>query len=165
MSALEESGATWTKANSMKTASEIMQAEVRTLSPDSTLREAAELLGLWNVSGAPVVDEYGALVGVVSESDLLSEARKRAAIPRTAAFGVFLPVEDALWRIYHEGATLLVGEVMSTKLAMASPDTPLDELGRMLVNRRINRIPVVDDSEKLVGIVTREDVLKALFGL
>lgn len=149
----------------MKTASEIMQTEVRTLSTEATLREAAELLGLWNVSGAPVVDEQGALVGVVSESDLLSEARKRAAIPRTAAFGVFLPVEDALRRIYHEGATLLVGEVMSTKLATASPDTPLDELGRMLVNRRINRIPVVDDAEKLVGIVTREDVLKALFGL
>ncbi len=149
----------------MKTASEIMQADVRTLSPETTLREAAELLGLWNVSGAPVVDEQGALMGVVSESDLLSEARKRAAIPRTAAFGVFLPVEDALRRIYHEGATLQVAGVMSTNLTTATPDTTLDDLGRMLVQRRINRIPVVDDAGKLVGIVTREDVLKALFGL
>lgn len=149
----------------MKTAAQILQAQVHTLSPDATLREAAELLGLWNVSGAPVVDSQGNLVGVVSESDLLSEARKRAALPRTAAFGVFLPVEDALKRIYHEGATLLVGEVMSTNLVTATADTPVDEIGRLLVQRKINRIPVVNIEGKLVGIVTREDVLRSLFGL
>jgi len=149
----------------MKTASEIMHTEVRTLAPETTLREAAELLGIWQVSGAPVVDSNGKLVGVVSESDMLSEARKRAALPRTAAFGVFLPVEDALKRIYHDGATLLVGEVMSTNVVTATPATSVEELGRTLVQRRINRIPVVDDNGQLAGIVTREDVLKALFGL
>ena len=149
----------------MKTTSEIMHTEVRTLAPETTLREAAELLGIWQVSGAPVVDSNGKLVGVVSESDMLSEARKRAALPRTAAFGVFLPVEDALKRIYHDGATLLVGEVMSTNVVTATPVTSLEELGRTLVQRRINRIPVLDDKGQLVGIVTREDVLKALFGL
>lgn len=147
----------------MTTAADILRTPVRTLPADTTLREAAALLGAWQVSGAPVVDENGALVGIVSESDLLSEARKRAGLPRTAAFGVWLPVEDALRRIYHDGANLLVREVMTADVLTATPDTPVDELGALLVKRRINRIPIMSEDGALVGIVTREDVLRAIY--
>ncbi|MFM7321443.1 MAG: CBS domain-containing protein [Armatimonadota bacterium] len=147
----------------MITAADILQTPVRTLPADTTLRDAAALLGAWQVSGAPVVDETGALVGIVSESDLLSEARKRAGLPRTAAFGVWLPVEDALRRIYHDGAHLLVREVMTGDVLTATPETSVDELGATMVKRRINRIPIVSGDGTLLGIVTREDVLRAIY--
>jgi CBS domain-containing protein len=147
----------------MTTAADILKTPVRTLPAETTLRDAAALLGAWQVSGAPVVDESGALVGIVSESDLLSEARKQAGLPRTAAFGVWLPVEDALRRIYHDGAHLLVREVMTRDVLTATADTPVDALGATMVKRRINRIPIVDAEGALLGIVTREDVLRAVF--
>lgn len=149
----------------MKTASDIMVREVKTIPVEATLREAAEMLSLWQVSGAPVTGADGKLAGILSESDLLSEARKRAGMPRIAAFGIFLPVEESLQRIYHDGATLQVGDVMTTKVLTVRGDTPLDEVGETMVRRRINRIPVVDADGAVVGIVTREDLLKALFGI
>lgn len=149
----------------MKTARDIMTRDVKTIPAEATLREAAELLSLYHISGAPVVDAAGNVVGILSESDLLSEARKRAALPSIAAFGLFRPVVDALQRIYHDGATLLVEEVMTRKVENIGPETSLHEIGDILARRRINRLPVVDDDGKLLGIITREDLLKAIFHL
>ena len=73
-----------------KTAGEVMTRDVIVLTPEMTLREAAELLATKAISGAPVVDEDGKVVGMLSESDLISEAKKRAALPRVAAFGFFM---------------------------------------------------------------------------
>lgn len=149
----------------MKTARDIMTSDVKTIPADATLQQAAELLAHHQISGAPVVDAAGAVVGMLSESDLLSEARKRAALPSIAAFGLFRPVVDALQRIYHDGASLLVEEVMTRKVETVAPETSLHEIGEILARRRINRLPVVDSDGKLLGIVTREDLLKSIFHL
>lgn len=149
----------------IKTAAEIMTREVKTIPAEATLREAAEMLSLFDISGAPVVDETGKVVGMLSESDLLSEAKKRAALPRLAAFGVFLAPEESLQRIYRDGATLLVREIMTSHVQTISPETSVDEAADILLRRKINRLPVVDDQNRLLGIVTREDILRAIFGI
>jgi CBS domain-containing protein len=149
----------------MATAQDIMTKSVITILETDTLREAATLLTEKHISGAPVVDETGALVGVLSESDLLSESRRRAALPRVAAFGIFLPSEESLERIYDGGANLLVRDVMTRDVFTAPESISLHELGETMLRRKINRVPIVDDSGALQGIVTREDILKAIYHL
>lgn len=149
----------------METMAEIMTRAVVTISEDATLREAAALLSEKRISGAPVVDAQGALVGILSESDLLNEARKRSALPRTAAFGIFVASEEVLQRLYHDGADLCVRSVMSTNLITATEETTVKEATRTMVGKKINRLPILDPKGKVVGIVTREDLLKAVFSL
>ena len=149
----------------IKTAADVMTREVRTIPAEATLREAAEMLSIHHISGAPVVDNDGRMIGIITESDLMNSARKRAAMPHIAAFGVFLAPEETLQRIYHDGATLLAEEVMTPDPITAPPDVTLQELSQIMTKRRINRIPIVEDGGKLVGIVTREDILRGLFNL
>lgn len=149
----------------MQTVGEIMVREVKTISPEATLQEAAEMLTLQNISGAPVVDGAGKLIGILSESDLLNETKKRAALPRVAAFGLFMAPEESLRRIYHDGATLQVQTIMTRNVVTILPDAPLGEAVQLLLSKKVNRLPVVDEEGALVGIVTREDLLKAVFRL
>src|SRR4051812_33131822 len=111
---------------STKTAADIMTRDVKTVPADATLQEAAALLMTHNISGAPVVDANGKMVGIVSEADLLSEARRRSALPHIAPFGLFVVPVEALERIYHNGATLLVEEVMTRNVLTALTNLPLD---------------------------------------
>jgi CBS domain-containing protein len=147
-----------------KTVSDVMTTNVKTIPAESTLREAAQVLYENNIGGAPVVSEDGKLVGVISESDLLNVARKRAALPHVAAFGLFIAPEESLRRIYEDGATLLAEEVMTRKVVSLSPETPVAEAGDTLVKQKINRAPVIVEG-KVVGIVTRHDLLKGVFDL
>lgn len=146
-----------------RTVGEIMTREVTTIPAEATLQEVATLLTAKNISGAPVVDETGKMVGIISESDLLSEARRRAGLPHVAAFGVFILPEETLQRIYHNGATLLASEVMTKQVVTVLPGMSISKVGDLMVKSKINRIPVVDENENLIGIVTREDVLRSLF--
>jgi CBS-domain-containing membrane protein len=145
-------------------AADVMTREVKTIPWDATLRDVAEMLSIHHISGAPVVDDSGKMTGIICEADLINAAKKRAALPHVAAFGVFLAPEETLKRIYQDGATLRAEQVMTRDVITAAPDTPLAELSRIMTRKRINRIPVLD-GEELVGIVTREDVLRGLFGL
>ncbi|MGC4045442.1 MAG: CBS domain-containing protein [Armatimonas sp.] len=148
-----------------KTASEIMTRDVKTIAPDATLREAAEMLAFNGVSGAPVVDDEGHIIGIITDSDLMNEAKKRAALPHVSVFGLFLAPEEALRRIYHEGADLLVEEIMSKDVETVTGDIIVREIANLMTRRRINRIPVVDTDNKLVGIITRADIMRTLFEL
>jgi CBS domain-containing protein len=145
------------------TVGDIMIRDVTTIPHDATLRDVAALLTAKNISGAPVVDDAGKMVGIISESDLLSEARRRAGLPHMAAFGVFVLHQETLERIYHNGATLLASEVMTKNVVTVTANLSISKAGDLMVKSKVNRVPVVDDDENLIGIVTREDVLKALF--
>ncbi len=145
------------------TVGEMMTRDVTTIPAEATLQEVATLLTAKNISGAPVVDETGKMVGIISESDLLSEARRRAGLPHVAAFGVFIVPQETLQRIYHNGATLRASEVMTRKVVTVTPEMLVSKVGDLMVRSKINRIPVVDDNENILGIVTREDILRSLF--
>lgn len=147
-----------------KTAGDVMTRQVKTIPHDATLREVATLLTTHNISGAPVVDDTGSIIGLISESDLLSEARRQAAMPHTAVFGMFLAPEESLQRIYKQGASLLASEVMSKRVVSATEEMPLSEVGNLMLRHKINRVPVLRDGA-LIGIITREDVLRGQFDL
>jgi len=145
------------------TAKDVMTRDVKTVAPDATLHQVAELFAAHHIGGAPVVDAgTGALVGIITEADLLNEKKRHAAIPRMALFG-FLLVAEERWRAaYDEGFALGAQDVMTRNVVTASEDTPLSELADTMLRRRVNRVPIVGENNVLAGIVTRGDVLRGL---
>jgi CBS domain-containing protein len=136
-------------------ARDVMTRDVITVRPDAPLQEVATLFVSRRISGAPVVDEEGKLVGIITEADLL----RREAQPMPEARRGFL---SFLWqnRRLRAGRTVRVEEVMTHDVVTATEDTPVRELARQMILRKINRIPIVREG-RVVGIVTRNDVLKA----
>jgi CBS domain-containing protein len=120
-----------------KTAKDIMTTRVVTVKPSTPIADAARLLVRRKISGVPVVDEKDKtkVVGILTEADLL-------AAPAGAK---------------------TVAEVMRKRVISVSPETPIDEIVAILVKRKIKRVPVLDGG-KLVGIVSRIDVLRAKYG-
>lgn len=144
-----------------RTAGEIMTRDVVSVTPETTLREITDLLIARNISGVPVVDAHGAVVGVVSETDLINEDKRRVAIPRSLLFGVFTIPESALREAFADGETLTANDLMTRHPYTVHEDASAREVCRALVERNINRVPVVRDN-RLVGVITRTDVLRAL---
>ena len=123
------------------TVREIMTRKLVTLRPDMAALDAAELLLKKGISGAPVVDEDGHLLGLLSEYDCL-----RA----TAAADYEMDSHDAI---------ALVGDLMSRECLTVTPETNLFTLAHEFVSRRVRRFPVVENG-KLIGQVSRRDALR-----
>lgn len=149
-------------------AQDIMTADVKTVAEESSLRDIAELLAENSISGAPVVDRAGKLVGIVTEADLLdrekitSAERKRVSgMPRTALFGFWVVPEGLLKDAYKDSLTLKARDVMTRDVITADVDATVDQLADLMVKKRVNRIPILREGE-LVGIVSRHDVLDGM---
>ncbi len=146
------------------TAKDFMTRDVLTIPAGATLREAAEIFALYNISGAPVLNERGNLVGMLSESDLVMEAQRYADIPRLAVFGFHLIPGDRLWTAYRHSWAMEVSAVMSTRIVTVDPWTPLIELAKMMSSQDVNRIPVLED-HRIIGIIARADIIRAFSSL
>jgi CBS domain-containing protein len=145
------------------TARDVMTTEVCAVRADTPLEEIAQLLATHHISGVPVVENDGRVIGMLSEADLIDEEKRAARIPRTALYGFFPVPEDVLKEVYHGGKHLTAGDMMTKKVATATEDTPVSKLADLMITRRINRVPILRDG-KLVGIVSRADLLRALTG-
>ena len=135
------------------TVADVMTQRVVTVTPETSFKEAVRLLRRRRVSGMPVVDPAGALVGIVSETDLLNKAEKRA--PDSY---VLESPHQQLDRARAAG--LNVADVMTREVVTIRADHPVALAARELHGHGFKRFPVVDEKGKLVGIVTRSDLLK-----
>ena len=136
----------------MHTVASVMTTPVVTVTPETSFKEAVRILRRKRVSGLPVVDSNGSLVGIVSEVDLLNKVERRAP-------DAYL-IESRQHRVDRvRAAALDVRSAMSTNVATVSPDLPIALAAREMHQRGFKRLPVVDDAGKLVGIVTRGDLL------
>jgi CBS domain-containing protein len=139
---------------------DVMQRDVVTATPETTIDDAVRLMVTHRISGLPVVDEAGNVVGIFSEGDLLRRVELGTA--RTAsAWGAWLagPGRDA--RNYVRSHARRVGEVMTAPAISVAVQTPLSEVVALMESRGIRRVPVLD-GDRLVGIVTRADLIQAL---
>jgi CBS domain-containing protein len=141
---------------------DVMTTDVVVAGPDQSLEEIARLMHDHRVSGLPVVDQDGRLVGIVSEADLLrSEATGPEAAPRSMFLEWLLhPGRLEEWENRARG--LRAGDVMVTDVATVRPHTTIAEATKILLRRRVKRLPVVDDENRVVGIVSRQDLLSPL---
>jgi len=134
---------------------DIMTTEVLTVTPDTSLKAVAELLAERRISGAPVVDTDGHVLGVVSEADILAKERRPRPQNRMERFlGYHEPVSA-------KAAARTAGEAMTSPAVTVAPDRRVDAAAAIMLDRQINRIPVVDRTGVLVGLVTRADLVRA----
>jgi CBS-domain-containing membrane protein len=142
----------------MKKVEEIMTSDVITVSPGTTIHRAAELLANHGISGLRVVDDQGAVVGILSEGDLIVRQRPR---PRPSFWRLFFEDGERLAREYQKATGTTVAEVMTTTLIIIRPDAPLEAAAALLDQHKIRRLPVMEEG-RLVGIVSRGDLVKTL---
>jgi CBS domain-containing protein len=139
---------------------DIMTQPVITVTPDTAIGEAAQLMLEHRISGLPVVDAQGAVVGIVSEGDLLRRV-ETGTQRRRAHWLEFLIAPGRLAREYATANARRVGEVMSTDVVSVGPQDTLDDIVALMERHRIKRLPVVEDG-RLVGIVSRANMVRAL---
>ena len=140
-------------------AAEVMSRNVISVSPDMTIAAAIQLMLDHRISGLPVVDAAGKLVGMVTEGDLLRRAETGTERHRPRWLEILMgPGRLAGEYVRTHGRK--VEEIMTRDLVSARPDTALDEIVALMERRRIKRIPVLD-GDAPVGIVSRADVLRA----
>lgn len=150
----------------MRTAAEMMDAEVPTVSPDDDARTAIELLAKQDLSAIPVVDSERRVVGIVSESDLvLSEEEADLHLPHflnVMGGVVFVGSMKGFEERLNKAFATKVSELMTADPVCASVDQDAESVARLIAERHHNHLPVVDGDGRLAGLVTRADVLAAL---
>lgn len=141
-------------------ARDVMTTAVATVSPDSAVGDVARLLLDKGISAAPVVDEEGQVVGIVSEGDLMRRPESETLSPRSWWLRLFT-VSDSQALDFIKTRGQRASDVMSHPVATVDEDTPLHEVADLLDKRRIKRVPVVRGA-RLVGIVSRADLIRGL---
>ena len=148
----------WERLRRRVTAGEIMTREPVAVQPDTPLAAVAEAMGQRGISGVPVVDEAGRVVGVISEKDFLThmgvtEPQNFMTLVASCLKSkgcVALPIKK------QKAAGL-----MSAPAVTVTEDTPVEEIAGIFTARKINRVPVTDPAGRLRGIVSRGDLVKA----
>ncbi|MBO0916175.1 CBS domain-containing protein [Streptomyces laculatispora] len=134
--------------------SELMTRAVVSVRIDTPFKEIARTLMEENVSAVPVLDSAGRPVGIVSEADLLRKAADRSDLSGRTP----LPNLEAWERAKAEGRN--AGEVMSAPAVCAHPEWTVVEAARLMSVHNVKRLPVVDETDTLLGIVSRTDLLR-----
>jgi CBS domain-containing protein len=144
--------------------SDIMTAKPVTIGPQATVQELADLLRTRDLSGVPVVDDAKKLLGVVTSGDLVAQDAD-LHFPRYIQFFDGLIYLDSVKKFEERlnkalGAT--VADIMSAHAYSVHKDDVMSAVATLMNKYKINLVPVVDDDRKLVGVVTRHDVIAGL---
>lgn len=144
------------------TVSDIMTPDPISVSPETPLREAIQLIAERRISGLPVVDDDGVLVGIISETDLMWQETgvKPPAYIMLLDSVIYLENPATYDRELHKALGQTVGEVMTKEVVMTTADKPLRDAARMMHERKIHRLPVVDERKAVIGILTRGDIVR-----
>ncbi|MFP5503677.1 MAG: CBS domain-containing protein [Candidatus Sericytochromatia bacterium] len=143
--------------------SEIMTRDVLTVTPDTPIKQIISVLSGQAISGLPVVEADGRLVGIVSEGDLVMR-EKPVYMPAAVAFlGALIFVEDFKQTFEdlrrHVGAT--AQDVMTHAVITIGPEATTEEAAKIMIDRDVKRLPVVE-GDRLIGILTRKDLVRSL---
>jgi len=144
-------------------AKDVMTRNVMTVAPDASVLEAIRLMLQRRISGLPVVDASGTLVGMVTEGDFMRRA-ELGTERHTPRWWEFLAGPGRMASEYAHAKGRNVHDVMTGEVHSVSEDTPLTEIVETMERRHIKRVPVLR-GRKLVGIITRSNLLRALAGL
>jgi CBS domain-containing protein len=147
-----------------KTVADVMTRDPIVVRPQTSLQEAIQLLAEKRISGLPVVDDAGKLIGTISETDLMWQ-ETGVTPPAYIMFldsVIFLKNPAQYERDLHKALGQTVAEVMSKDLITVAPDKPLRDAAQLMHDRKVQRLVVVDSSGKVIGILTRGDIVRVL---
>lgn len=139
-------------------ARELMSTPVVRVAPEATLKEVAERMVAHRVSGVPVVDHFGELVGIISESDLVSKLEYEETGQGLVGLLDHLAHAVGADRKLHARTA---AELMTSGVVTAAPDASVRELIHLMTSHGVNRVPIVEGG-RVIGIVTRADILRTL---
>lgn len=143
---------------------DIMVKEVITIKKDASVEELSELLLKNKISGVPVVDDNGKLAGIATEGDLIIK-------DSDLHFPRYFKLLDSI--IYLESLNKFkknlkkflgtkVEDVMTARVRTVGEETPVSDAANMMIKYNINRVPVLDSKDELIGIVTRADIVRSM---
>ena len=140
---------------------DVMATAVVAARPDMTVRDAAEMLADYRISGMPVVDAQGNLVGVITEGDLLRRAEIGTEGRRRSWWLDLIASTRGLASEYVKEHSRLVSEVMTTDVITVAEETPLAEIAELMERHRIKRVPVMREG-RMTGLISRANLIRAL---
>jgi len=144
-------------------ASDIMTPGVISAEPDSTVLQAARYMLQHHISGLPVIDKTGNLVGILSEGDFLRR-REIGTERKRSRWLEFLMGPGRMAAEYTHTHGSKVSDVMTREVHTVNEDTPIEKIVELMEKYRIKRVPVLNDN-KIVGIVTRSNLMHAMVSL
>ncbi|MDR9404555.1 MAG: CBS domain-containing protein [Halothece sp. Uz-M2-17] len=147
-----------------KTVADVMTANPAVVQPDTPLKEAIKVLVEKKISGLPVVNKEGKLVGVLSEADLMWQETGVNPPPYFMFLDsvIYLENPGRYEKELHKALGQTVEEVMTDRAISIKTDRPLKEAAHLMHKREVRRLPVVDDAGKVVGIITRGDIVRTM---
>lgn len=148
-----------------KTVADVMTRDLFTVTPETPLQEAIQLLAKNRISGLPVLTAAGELKGVLSESDLMWQVTG-APLPAYIMLldsVIYLENPARYNEEVHKALGQTVSEVMAHDKAVTThPDASLKDAAQLMHHRKVTRLPVLDDQGTLVGILTQGDIVRAM---
>lgn len=155
----------------MKTVEDAMEENVIILNKSDKISDANKILAKFGISGVPIVDDDNNLVGILSEGDIMSlievpELDINPILP--SPLDVFeLPIRmkhefDLIEAAIKKASSLIVEEIMTTNVITISGKNSLSDAAEIMDKKSVNRLPVLNENNELVGIITRGDIIAAL---
>jgi CBS domain-containing protein len=147
-----------------KTVADVMSRDPIVVRPETPLKEAIQILAERHISGLPVVEQTGKLVGVISETDLMWQ-EKGVTPPAYIMFldsVIYLQNPATFERDLHKSLGQTVGEVMTRDAITIRAEKPLREAAALMHERNVRRLPVIDKNAQVIGILTRGDIVRAM---
>lgn len=147
-----------------KKISEIMKKDVYTVSDEATIKEVLQMLVESKTSGLPIVNAKQQVVGFISDGDIMKFIAKQN--PRIIDMTSFITVwydTESFEKKLHDLMELSVMELATTKLVSVDTDYDIDEVAKVLGEKKIKKVPVLEDG-KLAGVVSRSDILRYILG-
>jgi CBS domain-containing protein len=144
---------------------EIMTTPVVTLQAGTTVEEALGVLTRNGISGAPVDAPHGLLVGVLDDSDLLVAEARLHGPTAIEILGAYIPLPGEQRRFQEELRHALartVGDLMDPEASTLGPEATVEDAATIMVDQQVSRIPVIDAGRKVLGIVTRGDIVEVM---
>lgn len=142
---------------------ELMTTKIITVRPEATIEQVADVLHQYRFTGVPVVDEKGRLLGVIMERDFIT-ADSKLYLPTYVKMLKDLDfVQNDKKHLSKEAQSLInatAADVMNSNIVTASPEDTIEHLSELFATKRVNPIPVVDAAFKLVGVISRSDLIK-----
>jgi CBS domain-containing protein len=137
---------------------DLMTSDVFTVGPDTPFKDVVEVLLRHDVSGLPVVDGQGGLLGIITEADLVSKEAYESQRRRPVQVLFDVLTGDTRWT--HKARGLTAGSVMTPRPFAIGPDDDVTFAARRMLEHRVKRLPVVDPENRVVGILSRHDLLR-----
>ena len=146
---------------------QVMTTDVLSFRPSDTVEAAARALSERRLGGAPVIDDQGRVVGLIEDDDLIVQDTRLHLPTVISVFGAYLELPSSLRHFEADlrkavGAT--VADVMDADAPTCREDDTLESVATILHDRNASRMPVVDDDGRLIGIVSRGDLVRAIVG-